>query len=295
VPAVKFELAIVIVVHNARDRVTALLDGLARDPARTRWEVVVIDNASVDGSGPAIAAQHPWVRVVRNDRGRGFAGGINQGVSLTTAPAVLALDPDAVVPPGALSRLLSTLEADASVAAVGPLIRNLDGTVQRHGLFRPRPYTALIVLLGLGRLPFLRREVERYYGVHARGPATPVELLTGACLMFRRAAFAAVGPFDERFFVYCEDVDWCIRAGEAGWRLLFVPEVDVAHEKSVWSRSSSRWAIRTYYRSVRSFYAKHHAPRSPALVRGLWYAGAYLKEGAALLADAARVRKGLRY
>lgn len=289
------ELAIVIVVHNARERVTALLDALVRDPARTRWETVVIDNASADGTAAAIGARHPWVKVARNECGRGFAGGINQGVSLTGAPTIVALDPDAAVPPGALSRLLEALQADPSVAAVGPLIRNPDGTVQRHGLFKPRPLTALVVLLGLRWLPFLRREAERYYGIHAAGPPSAVELLTGACLMFRRAAFDSVGPFDERFFVYCEDVDWCIRAGDAGWRLLFVPEVEIVHEKSVTSRSSSVWAIRTYYRSVRAFYAKHHAPRAPAPVRGLWYAGAYLKEAAALVADAARARKGLRY
>lgn len=288
-------LAVVVVTHNTRQQTLRLLQDLADDPDHPHWEVVVIDNESADDTQAAIARQHPWVRVHRNQPGRGFAGGVNQGVGLTGAPAIVTPGPDTRVPVGTFTRLLEVLEGRPEVAAVGPLIRFPDGTVQKHGLFPPRASTALIVLLGLGRLPFFRRELDRYYGVHLPGTPAEVEQLTGACLMFRRQAFAAVGPFDaERFFLYCEDVDWCLRARRAGWRLLFVPEVTIRHEKAVTSRANGAWTIRTYYRSLRAFYAKHHAPTAPAWLRGLMYAGSYLQEGRALLLDAVG-RKGLRY
>lgn len=287
-------LAVVIVTHDTRTRTLRLLEDLASDPDHRGWEVVVIDNASADGTRDAIRQQYSWARVQRNDPGRGFAGGVNQGVALTSAPVIVTPGPDTRVPVGTFGRLLEVLEGQPEVAAVGPLVRFPDGTIQKHGMFAPRPATALIVLLGLGRLPGLRRELDRYYGTHLAGAPSAVEQLTGACLMFRRAAFDAVGPFDERFFVYCEDVDWCLRARQAGWRLLFVPEVMITHEKAATSRADGAWTIRTYYRSLRAFYAKHHAPVAPRLLRWLMYAGSYVQEGRALIADSLG-HHGLRY
>ncbi len=287
-------LAVVVVTRNARERVQALLGSLDADPERAAWEVVVIDNDSNDGTAEAIAARRPWARVLANHPGRGFAGGVNQGIAVTTAPAIAILTASTVIPRGAFGTLLAELARDERVAAVSPLIRFPDGAPQRHGLFRPRPYTALVLLLGLHRFGPFAREADRYFGPHQPGPAIDVDILTGACMLVHRAAYDAVGPFDERFFVYCEDVDWSIRARAAGWRLRFVPEAVVVREKSASSRGESSATIRLYYKSLRLFYAKHFAG-SPALARTFWTAGAYLKEWSALAANALRRDKGLRY
>jgi GT2 family glycosyltransferase len=150
------------------------------------------------------------------------------------------------------------------------------------------------VLTPLGRFGPFRTVAERYYGPHEPGPPIAVDNLSGACLVVRRAAWDAVGEFDERFFLYCEDVDWSLRARTAGWRLLFVPDVEVRREKSVTSRGASAQAVRLYYRSLRLFYRKHHGS-SPLPVRALWLGGAYAREAAELAADRLRRRKGLRY
>ncbi|TMD41405.1 MAG: glycosyltransferase family 2 protein [Chloroflexi bacterium] len=288
------DLAVVVVSHNTRRHVLALLDSLAADPEMSTWETVVIDNASTDGTVGAIASQHRSVHLMANNPQRGFAGALNQAAALTTAPFIVTVNPDARVPVGTFAHLLRVLKANPGVAAVGPLIRYPDGTVQRHGMFEPKPLTALVVLLGLERVPFFRHEAERYYGLHIRGAPTPVDHLTGACLMFRREAFDAVGGFDEdRFFLYCEDVDWCLRARQAGWKFLFVPEAEITHVKLAGAKTRGAFAIRQYYRSLRNFYAKHYG-RSPLARRALWFAGAYLQEFRALLVNAAR-GKGLRY
>ncbi len=289
------QVAVLVVSHNTRDLTLRLLSSLERDGDRTRWEVVVLDNESSDGSADAIEQAHPWVRVIRNVPQRGFAAALNQGIGLTVAPTVVALNPDTVVPAGAIGRLVGALERDPRVAAVGPLIRRPDGRAQRQGQFAPRPYTALIVLLGLAHLPIFRREAARYYGTHTPGPPLPVELLPGTCLVIRRAAYEQIGPFDERFFVYCEDVDWCIRAGANGWTLLFVPEVAILHEKAASSRAAAARVIRLYYQSLRSFYEKHHAGNASPLARAAWRGGLALMERSALAANALRRRKGLRY
>ena len=288
------DLAIVIITHDSRAQVLGALDAVALDPDHARWEVVVVDNASSDGTAQAIAARHPDARIVRNDVGRGFAAGANQGLEATTAPLIVVQTASTVGAPGAFTTLERGALADARIAAVGPLIRNHDGSVQRHGLFRPRPLTAAIVLLGLSRLPLFRREAERYYGRHEPGPPVDVEQLSGACIVLRRAAVAAIGAFDEQFFLYCEDVDWCLRAKEAGWRIVFVPDAEVRREKSISSRRASGETIRLYYRSLRRFYAKHHRS-SPAPVRGMYVLMGWLMEQRALAVNALRREKGLRY
>lgn len=294
-PPVNADVAVVVITHRERERVLALLASLASDPAWPSWEVVVLDNDSMDGSAAAIRAARPDVRVIENRPQRGFAAALNQGVGATTAPVVITPNPDSLVPPGSIGRLRAILEEDPRIAGVGPLIRFPDGRVQRHGMYHPRPLTAAIVLLGLARLPMFRAEAERYYGRHEAGPPVDVDALTGACLMFRREAYREVGPFDERFFLYCEDVDWSIRARSAGWRLVFAPEIAVVHEKATGSRQRSAFVIRQYYRSVRAFYAKHHAPKAAAPLRAMWYLASYLLEGGTLLTDRLRAEKGLRY
>jgi hypothetical protein len=293
--AVAHGVAVVVITHEERDRTLALLGSLRADPSWPEWDVVVIDNDSRDGSADAIRSAHPDVRVIRNSPQRGFAGALNQGVVATDAPLILAVNPDSIVRAGTIDRLRSVIETDARVGAVGPLIRFPDGRIQRHGMYRPRPFTAAVVLLGFADLPFLRAEAARYYGRHEAGPPTDVDSLTGACLMFRRSAYADVGPFDERFFLYCEDVDWSIRARAKGWRLVFVPDVTVVHEKATVSKRRSTFMIRHYYRSLRRFYEKHHAPASPPPLRMFWYAASYLLEGSVLVSDALRANKGLRY
>ena len=290
---VAVDLAVVIVTHNSKRDTVELLRSLRDDPLYPTWEIVVVDNDSRDGTDAALREEFGEVALVRNTPQRGFAGAANQGFRLTSAPAVAVINPDCVVRPGILEALRQVLIRDERIGAVGPLIRSPSGSVQRHGMFRPTPLTALIVLLRLTEVPLLRREANRYYGDHLRGEPADVDQLTGALLMLRRAALDDVGLFDERFFLYCEDVDWGLRARAAGWRLVFAPEVAVHHAKAVAAKARGAWAIRTYHRSMRAFYLKHHAD-SPAVLRWLWLAGLRLQEAHSLLR--LRLRgEGIRY
>ena len=270
-------IAVVAVTRNTREQVRVLLDSLSKDPRHVIREIVIVDNDSSDGTAQLVASHPLRPRYIRNAPGRGFAAAVNQGAAATLAPTIAVLPAATRLTADAAGRLEDALYASDDVAAVGPLIRNLDGTAQRHGLFVPRPLTALVVLLGLAHLGPFRAEAERYYGRHRPGPAIDVDNLSGACLVVRRDAWLGTGGFDERFFLYAEDVDWSLRARQAGWRLRFVPEVEVEREKSTTSRADPSGSIRLYYRSLRAFYRKHHG-RDPAPVRAVWLAGAHVRE-----------------
>ena len=287
-------LAVVVVSYRSKERVLGALRSLHGDPASDGWEVLVVDNASNDGTAAAVKAQFPHVQVVANHADVGFAAAANQGIAATTAPFIVLHSGAERAEAGVYDRLVAVLDSDPHIAAVAPLIRNADGSPQRHGLFRPTPLTALVILLQLSQVPILRREAERYYGSHEPGAPIDVEQVSAASMILRRAAFDAVGPFDEDFFMYCEDVDWCLRAKAAGWRIVFVPGVEVRREKSVTSRDASTATIRIYYRSVRRFYRKHHR-RTPLALRALWSAGAWAAERRALVVNALSRDKGLRY
>lgn len=289
------ELSVVSVVHDTRAAALRMLSSLGAEPAQRSWPVVIVDNESSDGLAEGVREVFPAARVIRNVPQRGFAAGLNSAIMSTETPFVAHVSPNTIVRPGTLSRILTLMRSDPRIAAAGPLILSPDGRPQRHGMYRPRPFTALVVLAGLADVGPFRREAVRYYGSHAPGPSVDVEQLTAACLVIRRAAFEAVGPFDERFFIYAEDADWCLRASAAGWRIVFVPDVSVLHEKAATSKLRSRRVIRAYYRSMRAFYEKHYGRSSPLPLRAFWLGGSYVKEAVALLANALRRRKGLRY
>lgn len=287
-------VAVVVVTRNARSQLRALLEGISHDPTGVVSEVVVVDNDSHDGTKEMVASEFGRVRYLYNRPGRGFAAGVNQGVRETTAPDIAVATASTRLNVPALDGLRTALHRAEDIGAVGPLIRSLDGSVQRHGLFAPRPLTAAVVLLGLARFELFKREAERYYGPHRPGPPLDVDNLSGACVMVRRAAWQSVGEFDERFFLYCEDVDWSLRARQAGWRLVFVPNVEVRREKSASSRGDSAGTISLYYRSLRAFYRKHHRGDPPPL-RWAWLGAAYLREDLELGLNRLRRDKRLRY
>jgi GT2 family glycosyltransferase len=249
------ELSIVIVSFNARADLERCLESLHATPPAASHEIVVVDNASSDGSAEA-ARQWAQVRVIAQIANRGFASGNNAGIRATTGNAILLLNSDTVVPPGALDRLLDELGRDPGVAVVGP--RLVDGAG------RPE--------LSFGRMIGPINELRQK---RRAGNAEEVEKLTrrrhypdwvsGACLLVRRADAEAVGGLDERFFMYTEDVDFCAAIRARGRRILFAPEVEVVHLRGRSAASAPQATNAAYRRSHVAFYEKHHPGWAPFL------------------------------
>ena len=244
------ELAAVIVNYNVRDHLLACGRSLRDEGVR---DVVVVDNDSIDGSGPALAAADPDARFIPAGANLGFGRAANRGVAATAASLVLILNPDAVVEPGYVKTLLAALDEDEGLAVVGPRVDNPDGT--RYPSVRRFPDLGMAAghaFLGLVR-PGNR--FTRRYRMLDREPnrAGPVDWVSGTCMLVRRPAFDAVGGFDEAYFMYVEDVDLCWRLQRAGWRVAYEPGARVVHTVGASSERAPYRMIAAHHRSLLRF------------------------------------------
>ncbi len=243
--------AAVVVNFNAGDALTGCVASvLAQDPPP---ELVVVDNASTDGSVDRLLRAHPGVRIVRAGGNLGYARAANLGTAATDAPVIAVLNPDTVLAPGVGAALTARFAADPELGAAGPQLHNPDGTVYPSA----RRIPSVIDAVGHGLLFFVWRDnpfTRRYREIGA-DPARPrdVDWLSGAAVWLRRAALDAVGGWDERYFMYVEDVDLCWRLRRAGWRVAYEPAGTVEHLLGVSTANRPYRMIAEHHRSLLRF------------------------------------------
>ena len=257
-------LSIVIVTYNSIGHIDACLESLTRRPSHLDQEIVLVDNASPDGTAAAVRDRWPAVHVIDAGANVGFARGANIGIRRSTGELVLLLNPDTEVRDGALDVLVRVLTTRPDAAVAGP--RLLDG--------RGRPelsFGAMIGPLAELRQKALvhgsRRGVPLVAGYMDWLTSRPreVDWVSGACLLVRRADAEAVGLLDERFFMYAEDVDFCAAVRARGRKVLFTPEADVLHVRGGSAASAPRATEAAYRRSQLAFYDKHRPRWAPVL------------------------------
>ncbi len=247
-------ISVLVVNHDGREHLRRCLGELARQ-AGSWGEVVVVDNASSDGSVEMVRSEFPAVRLLTLEENVGFSGANNRGAAIARGDRLLLLNSDAWLADGALDRLAAALDAEPGAAAAAPELRYPDGRPQ----FAWAPETGV-----WGEaVQKLRNRFETRRWVHRPPPAALRPLfgpgwLTAACLLVEKRAFDQVGGFDERFFLYFEDVDLCRRLRLAGWRLVVV-EGAVAYHVKGGSRPSRRGEIE--YRRAQLYYYRKHRPR----------------------------------
>ena len=252
------ELAIVIVNYNTRGYLERCLDTLETHRGDITTDVLVIDNASRDGSHLRAVAAHPWARLIENPRNIYLSPAWNQGIKATTAPFVLLLNPDAEWHLGTLADYVAVARKHPKAGIVGPAIRNPDGSMYPSG----RPLPSVLDAAGHAFLsPFAPRNTfTRRYHMEGwdRTSERVVDWVSGACMLMPRAALDAVGLFDERFPLYAEELDMATRLRDAGWSVVFTPEVEVVHAIGV-STGRSRRMSRMHSSSIFRYYRKHRA------------------------------------
>jgi N-acetylglucosaminyl-diphospho-decaprenol L-rhamnosyltransferase len=260
-------LLIVIVSWNGRMDLERCLSSLAEAPPAVAHSIVVVDNGSDDGSADMVAGRYPAVQLIRSAANLGFARGNNLAMREAESDLILLLNPDTIVPAGAIDVLIGRLIAHPDAAAAGPRIIDADGQPE----------------LSFGRMPTPLAEARRklaswLYAAHVPPfPAVvhrmtarerPVDWVTGACLLVRRDRAEAVGFLDERYRLYWEDVDFCTALRAKGWTILFTPAAQILHLRGRSASSAPAAANRAYRDAQLAFYAKHQPHWLPFL---RWY------------------------
>ena len=242
-------------------------------------QLVVVDHGSTDGTVELVRASFPEA-IVAEQPNRGFAAGVNAGMRLSGGRYFLLLNPDAWALEGAVERLLEFADAHPSSAVVGPRLRYEDGSSQVSIRGFPTLWRLATQYLFLARLAPNSRLFNAFYGGGRElDQVQDVEFLKGACLLLRRRAATEVGPFDEEFFMFAEEADWCLRARERGWRITYLPDAEVVHvgeasTRSVWSYER---AFREQERSHLRFLLKHGSRRRAESARWLIALGYLLR------------------
>ncbi len=252
------ELSILIVSYNTAGDLARCLDSLLQAPPVVSHDILVIDNASRDASGDVLKSRESRVRSIRLTTNVGFARANNIGFRETQSELVLLLNSDTIVPAGAIDRLVRELRALPEAAVLGPRLVNLKGDPE----------------LSFGRMMSPFAELRQKILTRAAGPARiedmtsrrqEVDWVSGACLLVRRANAEAVGLLDERYFMYCEDVDFCAAIRAGGSRVYFTPATEVIHVRGQSGKVDRRATNAAYRQSHLAFYDKHHPAWAPVL------------------------------
>lgn len=263
-------VSVVVVTYRSEAEIAGCLDSVRAVAREVPLEVVVVDNASDDGTVLIVRRDHSEVTVRVNDRNLGFAAGCNAGIGMTAGECVLLLNPDARLQPGTVSGLIAYLDAHPEVGIVGPALEAPSGRLQPDisatGLF-PSFTQALFEYTRLRRwFPNSRWVRDYFLAGFDRRSVGRVAMVQGACFLVRREVLRHVGPLDERFFLYFEETDLCKRAADAGWQTHYVGSVAATH-RGAGSSADRRPLAREFIRSLYAFHRKHYGLLEAA---GLW-------------------------
>lgn len=252
-------LSVIIISYNTRQMTLDCLRALYADleDAGKSAEVWVVDNASGDGSVPAIRAAFPDVRLIENPRNAGFGAANNLALRQAGGEFLLLLNSDAFVHPGAVAALVSYLRAHPRAGAVGPRLLNRDQTVQPSCYRFPSPARAWLENLWVSSL-LPRHPVVGDYRRWAHDAARSVDWVIGACLLVRRAAYEQAGGFDEAFFMYQEETDWQRRLRDGGWDIAFTPSAVVTHLGGASGAAEQAKINAHFFDSLDYYTRKHH-------------------------------------
>ena len=204
--------------------------GIAIVSPKISYEIIVVDNASGDGVGEMLKEEFPHARFIQSETNIGFAAGNNLGMERAGGRYIMIMNPDIIVNSGSFEALVHFMDENPDVGLAGPKLLNPDRTIQDSAYRFPRTATPVYRRTMLGKVPAGKREVSRYLMKDwDHKSSMEVDWLLGACLIARKIALDEVGPFDERYFLYFEDTDWCRRFWERKWKVAYVTSSVMIH------------------------------------------------------------------
>lgn len=271
-------VSVLIVSYNVREYLLQCVEAVYAN-GEVPLEVVVVDNASKDGSADALAERFPQTHLVRMRKNVGFGKANNAGLEHCRGRFVLLLNPDVEVSEHCIGALADFLLVRPDVGAVGPRLLRPDGRLDqacRRGF--PTPSTAFYRVSGLSRVFPHSRAFNRYNMGHLPvDRAHEIDSGTAACLMLRKVAVDRIGLFDPAFFMYGEDLDLCYRLKQHGWKVYYLPAAEAVHVKGASTRQATARMLYEFHSAMWTFHHKHFADDYPAFGNGLVWAAIWAR------------------
>jgi GT2 family glycosyltransferase len=270
------DLSVIIVNWRAKDFLPECFASLKDNIAGLDAEIVFVDNDSRDGSLEWVKETHPDAKVVENKENLGFSRANNLAIGLCAGEAVMLLNPDTFLKKDSITAMLSLMKENPSAGIVGPRIEYPDGKLYPQCKRAvPDIRNAFVHIFRLKSLLSTRKD----YTLDTLDPDEVHEVgaVSGSCMLIRREVLNNIGLLDEDFFLYGEDLDFCMRTGRAGWKILYCPRAIVVHHHGQSSRKRRLSSTLDFYRAMRVFYRKHYAPGKHPVINGLVETGISLK------------------
>ena len=274
-PGAKPDLSIIVVSYNTRELLCRCLESIAASLARTpvlRAETIVVDNASTDGSAQAATERFPWARVIARESNGGFAAANNEGIAASRGRIILLLNSDTEVLERALAELVDAFDRHPDAGIVGGHLLNPDGSEQESCFRFPGLAQQLLDFFPINHRLATSRLNGRYPARMA-GEEHEIDHPLGACFAIRREVIDAIGPLDAGFFMYCEEIDWAMRARRAGWTAWYAPKALVIHHGGASTRQVRGPMLVELYRSRFRYWGKHKEPLFVWAARRIVHAG----------------------
>lgn len=263
-------LSIIIVSHKSKEHLEVLLPSIFESKTNFSYEVIVVDNGSNDGTLDWLQATPYKLQAIANTN-TGFAHGNNLGIKQATGKYILLLNPDTKLQPDTLQAMLKFMESRADVGISGCKIIKPDGKLDLACRRRfPNPWNSFLRL-------FLASNKDYNYSNIDPNQEMEVDSVVGAFLLIRKSVIDKIGLLDENFFMYGEDLDWCWRCKEAGYKVWYFPTTFITHYKGASSRKAPFKMLKAFHNAMWIFYKKHYQGRYPFILNWLVFLGIYLR------------------
>jgi GT2 family glycosyltransferase len=269
----KLKLSIIIVNYNGEEILEDCIRSIYESSKSNNYEIIVVDNASVDNSRERICSKYSDIYWIQNSENRGFAAGNNQGIRQASGEYIMLLNNDTIVLNGALEKLVEYLDNHSEAGAVGPRILNTDHTLQsscRRGL--PNAVNSFGYFTKLYKVFPKSKSLGSYTMSYISDKIDhEVEVLSGAAMVVRKSVVDKIGGLDEGFFMHFEDVDWCYNIGKCGYKLYYIHSSEIIHLKGQSSKLRSRNVIEDFHNSLMYYYKKNFAAQKSPLTNSAVY------------------------
>jgi len=252
------EISIIIVSWNTKEYLERCLASIYSSENNVEFEIIVVDNNSTDDSAAMVKTEFPDVKVVVNSENYGFAKANNIGFNESSGDYLLFLNSDCEVKEKSISKMLDNLREHEEVGMIGPALQYPDGRFQFSTGRFPSFFTEVYDNLLLSKIPLLSVIFRDKYDKKKYNEAREIDWLSGACLLVRREAFAEAGKFDDRFFMYMEDIDLAKKLKNSGWKIIYFPKTLIVHHQGKSSENNLKKIISIKNRSQHLYYRKHH-------------------------------------